>query len=231
MARIRVLGLALVAVVAISVVAVASASAAAPEFTVTSKFTTKGTSGTLETVTAQKVTCTAQSGKGEALKGKKVQGVFVKFTGCTTAGAVTCQSGATAGTIETKELKGALVFLGQGGTVTTKVGIELEPAGTEFVEFNCGSTLVGVKVTKEILGEIEASAIGKKIGPKTSPNHYVVKYKQSLGHQEFTEAEFENNGILLKNLFLEAAKNGGAPEQAGEETTAEVFPEVEGEIT
>jgi hypothetical protein len=230
MRHIRIVGLSLVAVFAMTAVTAASASAAAPEFTVASKFESKGGAGTLETSKSkEKVKCTAEKDSGENAVGKTVSKVTVTFTGCESSGFKCSTSGQSSGEIKTNPLKGELVFLAEGGKVTTKVGLALEPeTGTEFVEFNCAGGIVKVKVKGSVLGEIKP--IKEKVGPKAKTTHYTLTYTQSAGTQHFTEAEFKNNGKLVKDT-LETSKNGGAFEGSAEETSSEVFPEKEGEIT
>jgi hypothetical protein len=206
----------LVAVFAASLAITALASAAAPEFTVATKFKAKSGKGVLETVGKSTVKCEKSKGEGETTVGKEVKGVKVTFEECESGG-FSC------GTIKTETLKGKLVFLGEGGKVTTKVGLNLEPAsGTLFAKFTCAG-FVNVEVKNKVLGKIEP------IGKKTKT--YTLTYTQKNGVQTFKEAEFDNNGKLEKGIHLESKIGGGSFEESAEETTATIEAEKEGEIT
>jgi hypothetical protein len=216
MKRIRIIGLALVAAVALSAVGASAASAALPEFSPSSGVTLTGTSGAglLETVTGTKVTCTASTNGGEITGAKTVSKVKVKFTGCESTGAKCNTSGAASGELVTEELKATLGYLNAS---KKEVGLDFVPVGTKFIEFSCGTALVGVKVT----GSVICKVTPVNMPTKTS----TVTCKQAKGIQEFTKFEGGETDVLKTQIGIE-----GLPQQSGEETTATATASVEGEI-
>jgi hypothetical protein len=216
MKRIRIIGSALVAVLALSAVGASAASAALPEFTPSTGVKLTGTAGAglLETVTGTKVTCTASTNSGEITGVKTVSKVKVKFTGCESTGAKCNTTGAAVGELVTEELKATLGYL---NAAKKEVGLDFVPVGTKFIEFSCGTALVGVKVTGSVICRV--TPVNVKSATAT------VTCKQSKGIQEFTKFEGGETAVLKTQIGIE-----GLPQQSGEETTATVTATPEAEI-
>jgi hypothetical protein len=241
MTRIRLILLSLLAVFAISAVAASAASAALPEFgrcvvktggkykdskcieetgggfewepgLVKKSFTSTSGAGTLETKGGKKVTCKADTNKGEITGAKTFGKVFVIFTGCESSGFKCNTSGAASGEIKTNELSGELGYLEKA---TKKVGIVLKPVGTSFAEFEC-SSLVKVKVTGAVVGEITPI--------NTMTKTFTLKLEQSKGIQKWTKLEGGVESVLKTSI------NGGTAEQSGDESTDTITTEEEAEI-
>jgi hypothetical protein len=224
MTRIRIIGLALVAVFAFAAVATATASAVEPEwvYTGTEKgFTGKQAgSGTLETKSGLKVTCTGGSSSGAIgnTGTKTVTEATIKFTGCEHE-AKKCQTGAVEGEIETKKVSGELGYVSKA-TTPHEVGILLKPKeGTVFVVFKCG-IFEKEEVTGSIIGKI--TPVGKKV--KTT-EHFTLSYTQTKGVQAVKKFE----GIVEEH-FLKASLDGFPSEESGLQSTQELTPKSELEI-
>jgi hypothetical protein len=221
MRRLKVVLLALGAVMAVSAVASATASAAKPEFVFTGTekgFTGKQVgSGTLETKGGTKVSCTAGTSTGEiegASGSNKVTKTVVTFTACTSSGFECHSPGASSGEIKTKELKGQLGYI---SSTEKTVGLDLEPKeGEFFVEFTCFGFLSS-KVKGQVIGKL--TPVNKEV--KTT-EHFTLAYEQTGGVQKITELEIE--GVKDTGDILSSSLNGGAEEQAGEQSTQELTP-------
>jgi hypothetical protein len=99
------------------------------------------------------VNCTGETATGSLSGTKEVSNVRVTFTGCTSlTGSLACENAYEVpeeldsahfveGKIETKGLKGKLVYISGAGTATPSVGLELTPEekGGWFAFFGCGS--------------------------------------------------------------------------------------------
>jgi hypothetical protein len=204
MNRIRIICLALVAVFAMSAIATASASALPlPEFEgpFPNKFTSTSLVSTLETVGKNKVTCTADTNKGE-LTGPKTDLVTVTFTGCETSGIKCNSAGGAAGEIKTNQLASLLGYI---NAATKETGVDLSPAvaGANVAEFECA----GIKIV------VRGSVIGVITPLNKKTKAYTVKFVQKAGKQKVTKLEGGPKDVL------ETSINGGAFVESGESTT------------
>ena len=127
----------------------------------------------LETVGHQLLSCTGGSDAGQ-YTGQKTESLTLTLTGCSTPSG-TCQSGATAGEINTGALTGSLEFIKENeGAVKPIVGVDIAPAsGTQLAAFECGSSA--------------ESLTGSVIAPITAVDKMTtvlsVKAKASAGKQ------------------------------------------------
>jgi hypothetical protein len=215
MQRLKVVRLVLLAAFAVSIVSVASASAALPEFTgpFPKTFTSTSGKGALETVGGKTVTCTSDTTDEGKITGEKTATAVVLFSGCK-SGIVSCNSpGQAAGVIDTVPLTGTLGYISKA---EKRVGLLLVPTtGELFVEFEC-TGFAKSKVKGAVIGEL--TPVNKKT--KT----FTLAFKQTKGKQAITK--FEGGATEI----LESSLNGGAFEQAGEETTDTLTLTEEGEI-
>jgi hypothetical protein len=155
MKRITTLTTTLVAALAMSTAAAATAAASTPEFkaegggsAVGTTFTSIAGAGELDAV--ETVKCAGGSSSGEITGASEVGKVVAIFTGCENKGKKCKSSGAAAGEIRTASLKGRLGEI-EGGS---GVGLLLEPAsGTEYTKIE-GCTLISLKITGKLIGEL-----------------------------------------------------------------------------
>lgn len=194
-------------------------------------FTSTSGAGTLETVKARTVKCTADTNEGE-LTGARSDVSTIKFTGCTTTKIVTlkCQTtGAKEGEIVLK-VQSLLVYTNE---TTKEVSELLRPAGwptsTEFVTFECTG------LAKETLKVRDATANGGVLGvmtpTNTVTNKFTLTFSQSKGVQKSSTKYFEEG--VEKTAFLETEGTGTeafAYEQSAEETTDTLTTSELGEI-
>jgi len=203
------LAVSLAAMAMMAVVGVASASAALPEYVPKSGtfpigFTSTSGSGTLQTTGGTKVSCKSDTNTGKLLNSKEDE-VTITFEGCSTLGGfVTCSNTTKSGQIIVGPLKSLLVYEpGKTGVLD-----KLTPqSGTTVTEFTCG----GVKtvVRGGVLGSFPT--INKQLHSTS------LVFTQSGGVQ--THKKYLNSSGVEEETFLESSTNGGAFEQAGEETT------------
>lgn len=167
------------------------------------KFTSTGTTTTLEGVGGAKVTCKKSTGSGE-YTGAKSLTESIAFTGCTLPSKATCQSaGAAAGEIVTSQLSGALGFIqdqsGPNDELLMSVGLDLS-SGAALVAAECGGASEPVTVTGSVIG-----ALGKVNAMSSSLK---MTATQSAGKQSPESFEEEAKDTLTATL-------GSGPEQAG----------------
>jgi hypothetical protein len=171
------------------------------------KFTGSGGTGTLETVHAVKVTCKAESSRGEITSPKTVGNVAVVFTGCESLDFKCETPGSAEGEIETNPLSGTLVWEKYG----KKVAIDLVPQSTElFVEFTCGPATA--KVKGSVLTNIPADKSETKIEEKFTatkgkqkPEYYYTSKSEKTKDVLISKvggaaAEFEQSGQTITNI-------------------------------
>jgi len=171
------------------------------------KFSGVGTKVTLATVGGSSVICTASSNEGE-YTGPKAATISLKLTGCTKASGkvkIACQSGATAGEIQTAALEGGLNFIKENEEPTAPVvGMDLKPvSGSTVASFECGGS--------------SATVSGSVIAPISSIDKMVSSFKLKAA---------ELGGVQSPEAFEEGAKDtlsftpsGGSAEGAGLTTT------------
>jgi hypothetical protein len=160
--------LAFAAVLAMGVVAV-SAAQAEPEFKPSTKQTVTGVSGsgTLETSSGDKITCTTNKSTGEVSGTSTVSKVVVTYTGCKgkegsgsecAVNSKTPKGGTEEIIIDTT--KGTLGLVAKT-EATSGVGILFKPeSGSEFVDIE-GSCLISAPVDGDLAGEVTPAANGK----------------------------------------------------------------------
>jgi hypothetical protein len=180
MTRTRTIGACVAAAVAACAVGAGSAAAAPPEFSppYPNPFTSTSKATVLETVGKKRLTCKADTNKGE-ITGPSTALVKISFTGCTSPAApgVPCQSpNGAPGEIVTEQL------LGMPGYIrlepTKEVGVDLSnPTGGPMFAFFCGAAVSG-EVRGSVIGKI--TPINKLIKPGS---HAVLKFAQKAGHQ------------------------------------------------
>lgn len=110
----------------------------------------------LEETSGGVVVCTGLSGAGDYSGPKEETNVTLTFSGCTRKGE-SCQSGATAGEIDSSTLDGELGFATTVTPPTDSVpGIALKPASGETVfEYKCGTGTY--TVTGSVIGDVTAN--------------------------------------------------------------------------
>jgi hypothetical protein len=216
MQRLKVIVLALMAVFAISVVAVASASAAKPELvkngeagvelskkTITTK-SKEGTEPKLEDANKNTVTCKAEKGMGTGKGTKEVEKTTATFTGCKGSNGAECNTKNKAkGEIVTNGLKGRIGYL-EEKAAPPKVGLLLEPEGTQFAEFECGSIFTKNNVTGSLIGQVTPVNT-----LKAAKSPYLLNYQKggSAGSQLFTKFEGEATEHHLTSELLGSKAN------------------------
>jgi hypothetical protein len=221
MKRIRIIGLAFAVVFAVVAVSSATASAktcaeATPTTTAPCIVNSEGKPvakriitaeskaiSTLENNAGTKVTCSSNSATGEAKLSsfKEVENVVAKFKGCK-AGAVGCQSGATAEEIVTNKLAGHIAITEPAPS--EKVGLDLEPQGTEtlFAKFACGAAE----------NQVRGSVIGLLTPVNVSGAKLTLAFEkgEGAGKQKITgvvgDLEDTLEAALLGALFAPAAE-------------------------
>lgn len=232
MKSIKIMGLCLVAVFVTSAVAVAGASAAKPEFRYTGTnrtFTSTSGAGTLFAKNGAEVHCVSDTDTGEIASPSgtdKVENVVVTFSECTLkllGKTFTCQSGSTAGLIDTNKLEGQLGYINK---TNKEVGLVLKPQSpaTVFAEFECvnGSTKEKIAVNGEVIGKI--TPVNTEVGPTKTIKAFTLEYKVRTVKWEQQYQELEVLSEVKTALLLKSNLNGGAFEFAGIETSDEITP-------
>lgn len=220
MHRIRVIVLAFAALLVVAAVSAATASAAAPEF-VPAKNTIKEVKSGKGALTGGPlpIECSSdvggeEKGKGGLVETSKTGKFDVLFLGCKVVLIGTTCTGledTTAGSILSKgEFEVGLLK-----DKTTRV-IAFKP---KPVHLSCGATLAVVSGCA--IGIITPS--GKKVKPT---EHYTVKV-EGTKNKEYINAK----GETVKCVLSEEENENGKAKEAGEETTEEVFLELESELT
>jgi phosphodiesterase/alkaline phosphatase D-like protein len=163
---------------------------------------------TFETVKKVKVKCTASTGSG-SFTGSQTASLTMKFTGCESAPAGTCQStGANAGEIVSTSLQGVLGFIKNqvvNGKLVVTAGIDLKPAsGTSLASFTCGSTareLAGAVISTITSNKMATTfALGlKATNGKQSPERFEGGVKETLS---FVTAGVEEQAGLTTSITL-----------------------------
>jgi hypothetical protein len=152
------------------------------------EFTSTGGATVMKT-SSLTLECTAETAHGETNGPKMFAKITIKLTGCKSALGQCHSSGAAAGEIVTKSLKGTLVFLKK--SQQPPVGVVMEPeAGTEFSpELVCG--FLKSKVTGSVIGEVTPANQSKESGE--------VLYKENTAKtgQQWTQVEEEGTSHEL----------------------------------
>jgi hypothetical protein len=226
MARIRLIGLAVLAVFCMSAVGAAAASASEGELVnkegnalVKNKFTVTSGQGTLETAAGTKIICKKDTGHG-IVTSKTGGELTVLFSGCTSGG-LSCKGGkdeegeAPAGSIYV--LLGILVKPSKNGERLILLTIH-KPGTLEAGELEIVCTGVKIKVKGSLL-TFNNFPVGKL------SKDYNFVFKQKKGIQE--PDEYENEAKEKIKNHLEATVEGLAFEKAGEEGTDLVLFEEE----
>ena len=208
MRRIPILGACPAVALATCAIATNSAQAAPPEFSppFPSPFTSTSGAMTLQTVGKVKVTCAADTNKGEVLAPGSAT-VRISFTGCTTTAVagVQCQSpNGLPGEIITEQLNGTLGYVSKA---PIEVGLDLSnPTGGPMAVFFCGA----------LRGEVFGSVIGKitPLNKVVKPGaHVMLRFTQKAGHQAIPM-------FLGGPLDVPLTKLGGGPlEESGLSST------------
>lgn len=251
MKRMRIVGLALVAVFALAAFA-ASSALALPEYgscvakaggkysdgncTKAAKggsfefvkvfpnkgFTSAGGEGVLETVSGNKVICTAQSATGSyksTTSTKEVQNVTATFTGCNLPliGAECHTAGQASGVITTNALEGKLGYNSKASKTTEQ---ELKPMKTVasklFASFECGAGAV-----KIIVGQGTGKG-GNCIYAPIAPTNTVGPAVQTYAGGKPGEQVPNKLEGSTKTCNLESQANGGTWERANQQLVTTV---------
>jgi hypothetical protein len=161
----------------------------------------------IETAKGTKYECKNETATGKVTTTKEVK-TTLKLTGCTTlSGLIKCGK---EGEIETKELKGVLVYTYPAKETSEgrEAGLVLSPASGEVIaEFTCSTTKVVVK----------GSVIDVVTPLKKQTKTLTLAIKQSKGVQEPLEYETEAGGKVATGLTC--AENEKAAEKCGEQET------------
>jgi hypothetical protein len=170
----------------------------------------------LETVSANLVTCTGESGVGKYTGNKTIGGLNITFTGCSGFGSACTSAGSASGTIVTTTLEGVLGVEELGAEpALNKIGEDVFPAGHSgpIGEFTCGG-----------LPMLLAGAVISPVQSNSMKLTSTIKAKALKGKQkpeQFVEGA---------NEVLKATINNGSPEQAGESLTTNQTNEEKVEI-
>jgi len=174
------------------------------------KFTS--TSGTGHLVTGgNKINCTKDTNSGFITTSKTVGLVLVTFTGCKLEAffeIFECKSkGAAKEEIMTVNLKGTLGYINKS---TKLVGVKLEPeTASEYTEGEIECAGNKVKVTGAVIGDASPTNTKSTTG--------TLEFKASGTKQGAESIEIE--GKTETGIKLKSSLNGGAAEEAAEETT------------
>ncbi len=147
----------------------------------------------LETTNGDTITCTGLSGSG-SYSTTKTGRITVDTTGCTenTFG-TTCQSGATNGTIQFTNKTFHNVIIGNSGDSFTPIGLLItsgengEATGKEFVTFNCGFGLLTVKLTGNVIGEVESPVGTNGCNQPSTTFNLRFEKRGSVGSETYTQ--------------------------------------------
>lgn len=185
------------------------------------KFTSSGTTQTLETTSGAKVTCTAATGSGEVTSTTTATQT-VKFTGCVNASGSKCKStGLKAGEIEVGTISETLGWkLG-----SKKESLVLLSAISGTFSFECG------EVKNEAKGSFLAPVGAGNEGSANAKAKFSFTAAQTKGVQ--AETAYETlAGTEVKNVIIEAKllKASEPFVQAGQEGTETVTLEEEAEF-
>lgn len=176
MKRTPILAIGLALASTIGAAAATGAAAAPPEFSppFPNAFHSTSKAMTLKTIGGLKVSCIADTNKGE-VTGPASALLTISFTGCTSAGS-RCQSpNGLAGEIVTERLLGTLGYVSRE---PKEVGLDLSnPTGGPMAVFFCGEDL-RVEVFGSVIGKI--TPINKVVKPGA---HVTLKFAQKAGHQ------------------------------------------------
>ncbi len=191
------------------------AQAALPEFNPAGPIPFSSTSGktTLETVSKVKLTCKADTNKGEIVTPSSVT-IIITFTGCESKG-IPCNSAkGAAGEITTALLIGKLGYI--VNPEIKEVGLDLSsPTGAPIAEFLCGAAVRGF-VQGSVIGQI--TPVNKPIAP---PGKFMLRFRQKKGKQAITHLFAEPIDVPLVSF-------GGPLEEAGLNSSDKVaFPAAE----
>lgn len=154
-------------------------------------YTSKGGGSTLETVGGSKVTCSAESGKGEAT-GTSTGTSTITFTGCEGFTAKCHTSGAAEGEVVLKA-KYTLAFV-KGSEDEVGFLLELTEATIE-----CGINCTGTSLEKLKLRGT-AIALATPVDEEVTPSKkFTLTFSQSKGVQTPTEYENEEGSKVKSN--------------------------------
>jgi hypothetical protein len=156
-----------------------------------------GGATTLETVGGAKLTCTGVSGAGSYAAVTRIVGLMLHFTGCEQAGVKCSSSGSGAGEIASPALEG---LLGIESKAKKKLALEVSPADKSgpLLQYACGAN------TTSVSGAVLVPVAAGKMAASGS-----LKFSASKGKQKPEALEGASKTVL------EAAVNGGTPEQVG----------------
>jgi hypothetical protein len=110
-------------------------------------------------VAGKTVTCKKDKDKGEYIGGG-FSFVTITFEKCEAKPHETCQSGATAGTIETDLLFGILVYINEE---ETQHGIVLVPAESGWASFKCGTEAEATELQGGVIGTVTNTSKGETL--------------------------------------------------------------------
>jgi hypothetical protein len=232
------LGLCLVAVFALGAVTAATASAITPPMfswsSGSTKFSSKGGAGTLETEKKETVSCTAETDEGEVegpSPSSKIRKVKISYTGCRSSILnEKCKStGANEEEIKTFELEGRTGWINRA---KTEPGILFSPetgnAGNPnnlFAEFKCSTNTIRVKGS--IIGSVPGELFGRLIGPPSDEtafkNFLKIDFKKGTKAGEPAVKKFEG-ATEEDKIRTETPLTGGAFIESSAEGSVEVFP-------
>ena len=176
------------------------------------------------------VECESEENKGKAEGKNSINGVSVKFRGCSVGGkGFPCQNTPAAGEIVVNELKGSLGYINKA---TKEVGVKLEPSKKhgQFAQFSCFflSVTVGVGNSKEGAFYTPESKGGNDgiISPITPVNTMTHEYTQVFAVNPETAEnipnKFEGKPLSLLEAFTTSAafpNKGSMWSPASEEIT------------
>jgi len=161
------------------------------------------TLATFETVTANKLVCTGQTGIGEYMNSKQVGKVVFKLTGCE-SGSLKCESaGGGSGDVTTASLAGTLGFetITEDQPVRDRLALELHAeGGGDIAQFSCGG--LAHRIGGSFMRRLAANAM------KLSATD---KFTESKGRQK---PDHFAGGVPGQHV-LEWDNAGGPFEQAG----------------
>jgi hypothetical protein len=188
-----------------------------------------------------KVECVSENATGEQSGTKAVKNIAVSFHECKALGTIPCQSGSTAGEVDTNPLKGELGYISKA---KKEVGVMLTPAAKKgrFATFECGGLLlngVGVGNPKTegcVYKETTKCGDDEIISPITPVNEETSTFTQVYTTNEGDEnipTSFEGKPRASLEAFLSIKaeqKNSTLWSKGGEVITNVNTPAEPGEI-
>lgn len=187
-------------------------------------FTDKAGEGVLETVSGNKVICTANTGVGEyksTTSTKEVQNVVVTFTGCTLPliGAECHSAGAEAGHIITNPLGGKLGYVSKSAkTVEQELAPMKSVVSKQFAAFECGGGAVKI-ITAQGTGK-GGNCIYGPLSPTNTATGEATQTYAGTGKPGVQNPQSLEGSTKICNL--ESQANGGTWERATEAVTATI---------